>query len=154
DVCPGYICPNGARRSSAQVLELALAGGARLQLLTGVEAERLVTDGQGQVSGVEVCDRATGRRTVYRARRYAVGAGALGSPLVLLRSGLGGPLVGRHYMYHLSPVVAAIFPRHTGADAAFVKQVGFADYYFGTRRFPHKLGFIQSLPVPGPLMLA
>jgi choline dehydrogenase-like flavoprotein len=57
-------------------------------------------------------------------------------------------------MYHLSPVVAAVFPWRTGADAAFVKQVGFADYYFGTRRFPHKLGLIQSLPVPGPLMLA
>jgi choline dehydrogenase-like flavoprotein len=152
--CPGYVCPNGARRSSAQLLEKAAVAGARLQLLTGVEAERLVTDGSGEVSGVQVCDRATGRRTVYRARRYALGAGAIGSPLLLLRSGLGGPLVGRHYMYHLSPVVAAVFPRHTGADAAFVKQVGFADYYFGTRRFPHKLGLIQSLPVPGPLMLA
>src|SRR5262249_45442746 len=142
DACPGYICPNGARRSSAQLLDKAVTGGARLQLLTGVEAERLLTDGQGQVIGVQVCDRATGRRAVYRARRYALGAGALGSPLLLLRSGLGGPLVGRHYMYHLSPVVAAVFPRPTEADAAFVKQVGFADYYFGTRRFPDKLGLI------------
>jgi choline dehydrogenase-like flavoprotein len=42
----------------------------------------------------------------------------------------------------------------TGADATFVKQVGFADYYFGLKGYPHKLGIIQSLPVPGPLMMA
>jgi hypothetical protein len=50
--------------------------------------------------------------------------------------------------------VAGVFARPTGAENTFVKQVGFADYYFGTSRFPHKLGVIQSLPVPGPLMLA
>jgi choline dehydrogenase-like flavoprotein len=57
-------------------------------------------------------------------------------------------------MFHLSPLVAGVFGRPTGAEAAFVKQVGFADYYFGTRGHAHKLGVIQSLPVPGPLMLA
>ena len=57
-------------------------------------------------------------------------------------------------MFHLSPVVAGVFPRRTGAETTFVKQVGFADYYFGTRDFRHKLGLIQSLPVPGPKMLA
>src|SRR5262249_29968928 len=32
--------------------------------------------------------------------------------------------------------------------------VGFADYYFGTKGYAHKLGLVQSLPVPGPLMMA
>jgi choline dehydrogenase-like flavoprotein len=152
--CPGFLCPTGARRSAAQLVDAAVAGGARLRLQTGVEAERLVRDGGGRVAGVLARDRATGERTVYRARRYVLAAGALGSPLLLLQSGLGGPLVGRNYMFHLSPLVAGVFARPTGAEAAFVKQVGFADYYFGTRRFAHKLGLIQSLPVPGPLMLA
>src|SRR5262249_15136563 len=31
---------------------------------------------------------------------------------------------------------------------------GFADFYFGTPGFPHKMGLVQSLPVPGPLLLA
>jgi choline dehydrogenase-like flavoprotein len=57
-------------------------------------------------------------------------------------------------MVHLSPIVVGIFPRRTGADETFVKQVGFADYYFGTKTYPHKLGLIQSLPVPGPLLTA
>src|SRR5262249_51498731 len=41
-----------------------------------------------------------------------------------------------------------------GADESFVKQVGFADYYFGTKGYAHKLGLVQSLPVPGPLLMA
>jgi choline dehydrogenase-like flavoprotein len=57
-------------------------------------------------------------------------------------------------MTHLSPVVVGIFPKRTGGDEAFVKQVGFADFYLGTRSFPHKMGLVQSLPVPGPLMTA
>ena len=57
-------------------------------------------------------------------------------------------------MFHLAPVVAGIFRRPTGLDATFAKQVGFADYYFGTRDYAHKLGIIQSLPVPGPLLLS
>ncbi len=131
------------------------AAGARLEVMTGTEAEVFCTNGRGQVDGVRVRvrDRATGRAGVYRARRYVLAAGAVGSPTLLLRSGLGGPLVGRHYMFHLAPVVVGVFAQPTGADAAFAKQVGFADNYFGTTRHRDKLGIIQSLPVPGPLML-
>jgi choline dehydrogenase-like flavoprotein len=152
--CAGYLCPTGARRSSAHLLDQALADGEPLQVRTNVEVERLARAGDGQVGGVHVVDRTTGERAVYRARRYVLAAGALGSPLLLLRSGLGGPLVGRHYMLHLSPVVAGIFPRRTGADEAFVKQVGFWDFYLGTKDYGHKMGLVQSLPVPGPLMTA
>jgi choline dehydrogenase-like flavoprotein len=151
--CAGYLCPTGARRSSAELLDQA-SGGARLEVMTGTEAEVFRTDGRGQVDGVRVRDRPTGRRAVYRARRYVLAAGAVGSPALLLRSGLGGPLVGRHYMFHLAPVVAGVFAWPTGADATFAKQVGFADYYFGTPRHHDKLGVIQSLPVPGPLMMS
>ena len=152
--CAGYLCPTGARRSSAHLLEQDGAGGARPEVMTNTEAESFCKDGQGQVDGVQVRERATGRRAVYRARRYVLAAGAVGSPALLLRSGLDGPLVGRHYMFHLAPVVAGVFARPTGADATFAKQVGFADYYFGTSGYADKLGIIQSLPVPGPLMMA
>jgi choline dehydrogenase-like flavoprotein len=91
---------------------------------------------------------------VYRARRYVLAAGAIGSPLLLLRSGVDHSLIGRNYMMHLSPIVVGIFARRLGADEGFIKQVGFADFYFGTKEYAHKLGLVQSLPVPGPLMLA
>jgi choline dehydrogenase-like flavoprotein len=150
--CAGHICPTGARASSAQVVEKAIAAGHALEVRTNIEAERLELDGAGNVAGLRVVDRATGQSAVYRARRYAVAAGAIGSPLLLLRSGIDSPLIGRHYMMHLSPITIGIFRRKTGADQTFVKQVGFADYYFGWANYHHKLGLVQSLPVPGPLL--
>ncbi|OAI54597.1 choline dehydrogenase [Planctomycetaceae bacterium SCGC AG-212-F19] len=152
--CAGYVCPTGARASSAQLLDPADATDTPLHTLTGAEVHSFSQNGRGEVEGVRVRDRATGKEQVFRARRYVLAAGALASPLILLRSRIDHPLIGRNYMFHLSPVVAGIFRKRTGADATFVKQVGFADYYFGTKRFAHKLGIIQSLPVPGPKMMA
>jgi choline dehydrogenase-like flavoprotein len=125
-----------------------------LAVKTNVEAERLLLESNGQVGGVCFVDRATSQRTICRARRYVLAAGAIASPLLLLRSGFDKPLIGRHYMLHLSPIVAGVFPESSGADETFVKQVGFADYYFGTKRCAHKMGIVQSLPVPGPLLMS
>ena len=57
-------------------------------------------------------------------------------------------------MMHLSPIVIGLFSRRIGGDETFVKQVGFADYYFGAEGYAHKMGLVQSLPVPGPLLTA
>jgi choline dehydrogenase-like flavoprotein len=153
-VCAGYVCPTGARSSAVHLLDSALSRGHSLEVQTRVEVERLVKDrGKGSTS-VAVFDRATGRRYYYRARRYALGAGAFGSSLLLLRSGLENPLIGRNYMLHLCAIVAGVYPQTTSADSSFIKQVGFPDFYFGTKKFPHKMGLVQSLAVPGPLMTA
>jgi choline dehydrogenase-like flavoprotein len=154
NACPGFICPTGARRSAAQVVEKAVADNLSLHVSTNVEAEQFSLDARARVAGVCVRDRSTGQRRMYRAQRYALAAGAIHSPAILLRSGASGPLVGRHYMLHLSPITCGFFPRRTGAEETFIKQVGFADYYYGTPSYPHKMGLIQSLPVPGPLMIA
>jgi choline dehydrogenase-like flavoprotein len=153
-VCAGYICPTGARSSAAQLLERATAEGYPVGIRTQVEVERLHAErGRGGIR-ISVLDRSSGQRSTYRARRCVLGGGAIGSTLLLLRSGLGGPLVGRHYMMHLSSIVVGIFPQTSNAETSFVKQVGFADYYFGTKKYPHKMGMVQSLPIPGPLMTA
>jgi choline dehydrogenase-like flavoprotein len=152
--CAGYVCPNGSRRTSSQLADRAVTEGYPLQIQTFMEVEKLATNGAGKVDAVHARNRVTGDRAVFRARRYVLGAGAIGSPLLLLRSGIQAPLIGRHYMMHLSPIVVGIFARPTGGDTAFIKQVGFADYYHGTNTYSHKLGLVQSLPVPGPLMMA
>jgi choline dehydrogenase-like flavoprotein len=152
--CAGYICPTGARSSSTRLIDRAVAAGLNLRVQTNVEVESLVLTGTGPAAGVRVLDRATGKRAVWSARRYVLAAGSLGSPLLLQRSGSSGPLVGRHFMMHLSPIVIAVFPGPTRADEVFVKQVGFADYYFGAKGYAHKMGIVQSLPVPGPLLTA
>jgi choline dehydrogenase-like flavoprotein len=151
-VCAGYICPTGARASAAQLLERAMAQGLPLKIQTQVEVERLIVEPGTGATLILVLDRTTGRRTQYRARRYALAAGAIGSSLLLLRSGIVSPLVGRNYMMHLSSIVVGIYPHASRTESTFVKQVGFADFYFGTRDYPHKMGVVQSLPVPGPLM--
>jgi choline dehydrogenase-like flavoprotein len=153
DMCAGFLCPHGARRSAAQVLDAAVAGG-NVTIRINTEVERLTTRGDGQIDGVVLRARGGQRREFLRARCYVLAAGAIGSPAILLRSGIDGPHVGRHYMMHYSPIAAGIFARSTGAGNTFVKQVGFADFYFGTAGCPHKLGLVQSLPAPGPLMLA
>jgi choline dehydrogenase-like flavoprotein len=152
--CAGYLCPTGARRSAAQLVDGDTGVNGLLQTMVNVEARSFHRDGAGRVDAVHVLDRPTGRAALYRAHRYALAGGAIGSPLLLLRSGINGPLIGRHYMFHLSPIVAGLFPQRTGGEETFIKQVGFADYYFGARHYHHKLGLIQSLPVPGPLMTA
>lgn len=159
--CAGYICPTGARRSSAQLLDHITAAGKPISIRTNVDIEDLETGKNGQVSAIRGVDRKTGERVVCRARRYVLAAGAIGSPLLLLRSGSDGipgdrvnDLIGRNYMIHLSPIVIGIFPKTTKADETFVKQVGFWDFYFGTKGYNHKIGIVQSLPVPGPLLTA
>ncbi|MDG3004696.1 GMC family oxidoreductase N-terminal domain-containing protein [Paludisphaera mucosa] len=153
-VCAGYVCPTGARGSSVALLESAVARGHSLQVRTQVEAERLVKEPGTGSTLLAVIDRTTGRRLHYRARRYALAAGAIGSPLLLERSGAVHPLIGRNYMLHIAAIVAGVFPQATDAGSSFVKQLGFTDYYFGTKRHRHKMGIVQSLPVPGPLMTA
>jgi choline dehydrogenase-like flavoprotein len=153
-VCPGYICINGARHSAVGLLQRAVADRLPVQVKTHIQVEHFTCDGRGQIDGVGALERGTGKLVTYRAQRYVLAAGAISSPALLLRSRLAGPFVGRYYMQHLCPIALGIFRQRTGADETFVKQLGFADFYFGSKQYRHKLGLIQSLPVPGPLMMA
>jgi len=150
--CAGFLCPNGARRSAAHVIQ-EISARYPVRVITNAEAVRLHTAGRGQVDGVTIRDRRTSETRRFRASCYALAAGAIGSPALLLQSGIDGPHVGRNYMMHYSPIAVGVFSRPTGADDTFIKQVGFADFYFGTPDCPHKMGLVQSLPAPGPLML-
>ncbi len=152
--CAGYVCPTGARSSAAHLLDSVSSRGHAIRVETQVEVEHLVKEPGTGSTVISVLDRSTGRRHHYRARRYAIAAGAIGSSLLLQRSGMDHPLIGRNYMLHLCSIVAGVYPQETDADTSFVKQLGFSDFYFGTKRFPHKMGIVQSLAVPGPLMSA
>ena len=142
----GYVCPTGARSSAAQLLESAAARSRNLRIETQVEVDRLVKERGTGSTLISVIDRATGRCFKYRARRYVLGAGAIGSSLLLLRSGLDHPMIGRNYMMLLCSIVAGIYPQETSADSSFIKHVGFADFYFGTKKYPHKMGPCNRSP--------
>jgi choline dehydrogenase-like flavoprotein len=102
--CP-YGCRIDAKRGMhVSYLPRAVAAGARLR--TGVEARRILVE-DGRAVGVRCvagdANGSNGGRRPYtvRARRATIVAGgALGTPELLLRSGLGGDRVGRNLHMH------------------------------------------------------
>ncbi len=106
-------CPLGCeidakRGMHVSYLPRAIAAGARLR--TGVEVDRVLVE-DGRAAGVRAWRLVPQRRGIKRhtpRRPYSVRArlativagGALGTPELLLRSGLGGAAVGRHLHIH------------------------------------------------------
>jgi choline dehydrogenase-like flavoprotein len=90
--CP-YGCKIDAKRGMhVSYLPRAVAAGARLR--SGVEARRILVE-DGRASGVSCGDY-----TVRARQATIVAGGALGTPELLLRSGLGGNQVGRNLHIH------------------------------------------------------
>ena len=82
------------------------AANAGAEVYARVYVDRVLIDEGGRAVGV-AARRADGSALEVRARRGVVlAAGALHSPCVLLRSGVGGPHVGRHLRLH--PVIGVV----------------------------------------------
>ena len=99
--CP-FGCPIDAKRGMhVSYLPRAVAAGARVR--AGVEARRVLVEG-GRAVGVECLaggDDGPARPFTVRARRAVIAAGgALGTPELLQRSGLGNAAVGRNLHVH------------------------------------------------------
>jgi choline dehydrogenase-like flavoprotein len=99
--CP-YGCPIDAKRGMhVSYLPRAVAAGARVR--AGVEARRVLVE-DGRAVGLACSARDAGGRsrpfTVRAGRAVIVAGGALGTPELLLRSGLGGRQVGRNLRIH------------------------------------------------------
>lgn len=153
--CPGFYCPTEARASTvARTIDSAIDD-YHLTLKTLTEADRLLTNSQGKVTGVRLHERQTGKIEELTAKVYILSAGAVGSPVILLKSGLTGrsDQVGRNYMYHCGALAAGVFAQPTGGSQTWIKQLGFTDLYFGSPQFPHKLGVVQTVPIPGPISI-
>jgi len=153
--CPGFVCPTGARASSLSAGLADARARGRLELWTRCEAVSLQVE-RGRARGLLVRERTTGRRHRVSAEVYLLAAGALGTPVLLQRSGLGGRSGerGRNHMAHLGALAVGVFRRPTGAAERFAKQVGLTDFYRGTPELPTKMGYAQMVPIPGPLSVA
>jgi choline dehydrogenase-like flavoprotein len=99
--CP-YGCAIDAKRGMhVSYLPRAVAAGARIR--AGVEAQRvLVEDGRAVGVACSARDASGSNRpfTVRASRAVIAAGGALGTPELLLRSGLGGKQVGRNLRIH------------------------------------------------------
>lgn len=104
-------CPTDGGKSTMNTYIARALAGAGLELRTGVQVDRVLADdtgGRRRARGVEYVD-AAGRRQTASARFVVVAAGALNSPLLLMRSGLAGAQVGRHVGLHPLRLVYGLF---------------------------------------------
>jgi choline dehydrogenase-like flavoprotein len=100
----GMGCPVDAKQSMLiTYLPDAVAGGARV--VSRCRIDKLVVEG-GSVKRAE-CSvigddgyNPSGKKLTVEARRFVLSAGGIGSPSVLIRSGLGGGMVGRRTFLH------------------------------------------------------
>ena len=144
--CQGYICQQQCKNDSVKVCLLPAITKYQAQLMDecrviGVEATRK------RVTGV-VCERG-GERLTFKARTVVLAAGALSTPLILLRStnpdwpkGLANAsgLVGRHLMRHCIDLYAvSAHPKPEPGDNT--KELAFNDFYC---QGDDNLGNVQS----------
>jgi choline dehydrogenase-like flavoprotein len=103
-------CQKGCKQSTMKTfLQDAADAGARF--VVGARAERILTR-DGSATGVQALvtheDGTTTALTV-EAPAVVVAAGAIESPALLLRSGIGGPAAGRHLRLHPAALVAGVY---------------------------------------------
>ncbi len=105
----GFGDQSGSKRSTMRTyLQDAADAGARVAVRCFVT--RVLVEG-GRAAGVEAVTTDTGARVAVRAPQVVLAAGALESPGVLLRSGIGGPAVGRHLRLHPCTATTGFYGR-------------------------------------------
>ncbi|HJQ53547.1 MAG TPA: GMC family oxidoreductase [Gemmatimonadaceae bacterium] len=103
-------CRVGGKQSAAATfLSDALRSGARV--IAGFSARRLTQSG-GKVTGVEgtYTDSAGSRTVSVRAGKVVLAAGALETPVLLMRSGHRSPHLGEHLFLHPTVALLGAYP--------------------------------------------
>ena len=140
----GFGDPTGAKQSTVKTyLQDAYDRGA--VLLTRCAAQRILVEGR-RARGVEAtwADPQSGRRVqvTVRAPQVVVSCGALESPALLLRSGIGGPTVGECLHLHPSTVIVGLYDEDLQAWQG-APQAGLIDEFENTQQ-DH--GFLIETP--------
>jgi choline dehydrogenase-like flavoprotein len=103
-------CQKGSKQSTMKTY-LQDASDAGSRFVVGARADRILTRG-GRAAGVAVTvtheDGSTTALTV-NAPTVVVAGGAIESPALLLRSGIGGPAVGKHLRLHPASLVVGVY---------------------------------------------
>jgi choline dehydrogenase-like flavoprotein len=126
----GYGCPLGAKQSTMRTwLEDAAAAGTRL--VVGAKARRVLVEG-GAAAGVDAGP------VQVRARAVVAAAGAIETPALLLRSGLGNPNLGRWLRLHPATGVFGVFddevrPWEGTVQALYSDELRYLDDGYGLK---------------------
>lgn len=154
--CDTFACAVGAKNDIATMVIPKL-----VEKKAKIYAQTLVHDlsyADGKITAVHCTDVASGEKFVLSGRVIVLAAGAMGSPHLVLSSGLqehnpAGDLVGRYLMRHANAIIFGIFPTPPDKQGIFHKELAILDYYFGAEDGPfknRKLGSLQSISTPPP----
>lgn len=122
----GFGDQSGSKQSTLRTyLPDAVAAGARV--VVGQFVERVLVDG-GRGAGIVARSPLTGDEVTVRAPHVVLAAGALETPGVLLRSGIGGPAVGRYLRLHPTTAVFGSYAQDMEAWWG-APQVGLVDEF-------------------------
>ena len=155
----GMGCPTNAKQSMlVTTIPSALERGATL--VTRARANRFVVRGDA-VDGLECLAMdasgtdATARRINVRARTFISAAGAIGSPALLLRSGVPDPLatVGVRTFLHPTVVSAALMPERVDGFSG-APQTIYSDHYLEANAIDGPIGFKLEAPPIHPVLAA
>ncbi|MBX7149256.1 GMC family oxidoreductase [bacterium] len=148
--CDGFPCKISAKNDVTTTL-LEKANPQFLTILEGTEALSLVHDHQ-KITAVE-CTR-DGTSFTISANTFIVSGGALFSPVLLLRSGLGeldaSKALGHYLMRHDNAVVASVFPFKTNPTHLNHKQIAITSFYHDLPQTEGAVGVIQDMCMPPP----
>jgi choline dehydrogenase-like flavoprotein len=153
----GMGCPTNAKQSMlVTTIPGALERGATL--LQRCRVERLVAEGEritlAEARGVEGAGSSPSpHRIRLRARHFVLGAGAIGSPAILLRSRLPDPhlTAGRRTFLHPTVVSAAVMPQRVDGHAG-APQTIFSDHFLDTVAPAGPAGFKLEAPPIHPIL--
>ena len=149
--CDGFPCRIGAKNDVTQTA-LKHADPQHLTILARTLAVRLIEE-DGRVVALEAIDRDTDRRLTLRAKVFVLAGGTIGTPALLLRSGLESrdrsASVGRYLMRHCNGMVGAPFPFRTNPERVNHKQICISDLYERERdQNGMAVGIIQDMCMP------
>lgn len=152
--CDTFACAISAKNDLATILIPKLMEKG-MELRPNSVVTKLKTN-NGIIQEVECVSKKNGERLSFKSKYVILSAGALGSPQLLLASGLeklnpGGQCVGHYLMRHVNAIVFGIFPGAADKETRFHKQLAILDYYFGHPSITApkgKLGSLQQMPTP------
>jgi choline dehydrogenase-like flavoprotein len=150
----GMGCPVDAKQSMlVTYLPDAVEKGA--VIVSRARVDRLERDGDRIVS-LTISDlgedgyNPTGRMTTINADRFIISAGAIGSPAILIRSGLGGGMTGKRTFLHPVTGITGIYKEEVRPFYGAPQSV--ASHHFADRG--DNIGFFMEAAPLHPLLAA
>jgi choline dehydrogenase-like flavoprotein len=144
-------CQTGCKQSTMKTF-LQDAADAGAQFVVGARAERILThEGRARavVATITAPDGSTSELTV-NAPTVVVAAGAIESPALLLRSGIGGPAAGRHLRLHPASLVAGVYEQPIEGWVGQI-QSALSDQF---RHVEDEYGFLIEATTVAPAIVA